>query len=127
MALQSHPRHLREPGRPQDGFGKGARSFPTKGEATKIIVTQTTRVVRRIDLGKRCRNRNISYLLIIFRTDTVDFCQLTKHHQPTQKGANMRRKSVNFKKSAGSFKKKASKTHKKNTPSFRAQRGGIRL
>lgn len=39
----------------------------------------------------------------------------------------MKRKHVNFKKSARSFKKNAQKVHKKNTPSFRAARGGIRL
>lgn len=39
----------------------------------------------------------------------------------------MRRKSVNFKKSASSFKHKAKRVHKKNVPSYRVQRGGIRL
>lgn len=39
----------------------------------------------------------------------------------------MKRKKVNFKKSASSFKNSAKKVHKKNTPSFRATRGGIRL
>lgn len=39
----------------------------------------------------------------------------------------MKRKAVNFKKSAGQFKHQAKKVHKKNTPSFRAARGGIRL
>lgn len=39
----------------------------------------------------------------------------------------MKRKSVNFKKSANSFKNKAGKTNSKNTPSYRAARGGIRL
>lgn len=39
----------------------------------------------------------------------------------------MKRKHVNFKKSAASFKYKAKRVHKKNTPSFRATRGGIRL
>lgn len=39
----------------------------------------------------------------------------------------MRRKHVNFKKSARSFKRSAKRVHKKNTPSFRATRGGIRL
>lgn len=39
----------------------------------------------------------------------------------------MLRKKVNFKKSAKSFKNRASKVHKKNTPSYRAARGGIRL
>lgn len=39
----------------------------------------------------------------------------------------MRRKGVNFKKSAKSFKANARKVHKKNTPAFRAARGGIRL
>ena len=39
----------------------------------------------------------------------------------------MRRKKVNFKKSAKSFKRNAQKVHKKNTPSYRAARGGIRL
>lgn len=39
----------------------------------------------------------------------------------------MRRKSVNFKKSAKTFKNNAKKVHKKNTPAFRAARGGYRL
>lgn len=39
----------------------------------------------------------------------------------------MRRKPVNFKKSASDFKNGAKKVHKKNTPSYRAARGGIRL
>lgn len=39
----------------------------------------------------------------------------------------MRRKHVNFKKSAKAFKHNAKKVHKKNTPSYRAARGGIRL
>lgn len=39
----------------------------------------------------------------------------------------MRRKHVNFKKSAKAFKHRASRVHKKNTPSYRAARGGIRL
>lgn len=39
----------------------------------------------------------------------------------------MRRQKVNFKKSAAKFKSSAKKVHKKNTPSFRATRGGIRL
>lgn len=39
----------------------------------------------------------------------------------------MRRKSVNFKKSASKFGKNAKRVHKKNTPSYRAARGGIRL
>lgn len=39
----------------------------------------------------------------------------------------MKRKPVNFKKSAKSFKSSAQKVHKKNTPSYRAARGGIRL
>lgn len=39
----------------------------------------------------------------------------------------MKRKPVNFKASAKSFKHQAKRVHKKNTPSFRATRGGIRL
>jgi len=39
----------------------------------------------------------------------------------------MQRRPVNFKKSAKKFKKQARKVHKKNTPSYRAARGGIRL
>lgn len=39
----------------------------------------------------------------------------------------MLRKHVNFKSSAKKFKSKASKTHKKNTPTYKAARGGIRL
>jgi len=39
----------------------------------------------------------------------------------------MRRSAVNFKKSAKKFKRNASRVHKKNTPSYRASRGGIRL
>lgn len=39
----------------------------------------------------------------------------------------MKRKHVNFKSSASHFKHQAKKVHKKNTPAFRAARGGIRL
>lgn len=39
----------------------------------------------------------------------------------------MRRKKVSFKKSAQNFKNNAKKVNKKNTPSYRAARGGIRL
>lgn len=39
----------------------------------------------------------------------------------------MRANRVNFKKSAKKFKHRASRVHKKNTPSYRAARGGIRL
>lgn len=39
----------------------------------------------------------------------------------------MKRKAVNFKKSAKSFKNNAKKVNVKNTPSYRAARGGIRL
>lgn len=39
----------------------------------------------------------------------------------------MKRRPVNFKKSAKQFKRQASRVHKKNTPSYRAARGGIRL
>lgn len=39
----------------------------------------------------------------------------------------MKRKHVNFKKSAKRFKHNAKRVHKKNTPSYRAARGGIRL
>lgn len=39
----------------------------------------------------------------------------------------MLRKPVNFKKSASKFKHNAKRVHKKNTPSYRAARGGIRL
>lgn len=39
----------------------------------------------------------------------------------------MRRHKVNFKKSARSFKHQAKRVHKKNTPAFRASRGGYRL
>lgn len=39
----------------------------------------------------------------------------------------MFRKRVNFKKSAKAFRHRAKRVHKKNTPSYRATRGGIRL
>ena len=39
----------------------------------------------------------------------------------------MRRKPVNFKKSARKFGNQAKRVLKKNTPSYRAARGGIRL
>lgn len=39
----------------------------------------------------------------------------------------MKRKPVNFRKSAKSFKSRAERVHKKNTPVYRASRGGIRL
>lgn len=70
--------------------------------------------------------RNISYLLIIFRTDTIDFFKKTVDGK-NYKGAPMQRKPVDFKKSASSFKKRAKLVHKKNTPSYRNSRGGIRL
>lgn len=39
----------------------------------------------------------------------------------------MRRKKISFRKSASAFKNNAKKVNKKNTPSYRAARGGIRL
>lgn len=39
----------------------------------------------------------------------------------------MKRKKVNFRKSASKFNSNAKKILKKNTPSYRASRGGIRL
>lgn len=39
----------------------------------------------------------------------------------------MKRSKVSFKKSAGKFKANAKKVNKKNTPSYRAARGGYAL
>lgn len=91
-----------------------------------VMLHKTTQPKGWTVLVQRCTIPEYTYLLIIFRTDTIDFFKKTVDGK-YYKGAFMRRKPVNFKKSADSFKKRAKLVHKKNTPSYRNARGGIRL